>query len=155
MTVLWTWDASTPKAGGSGVSADPNSAREAARAWMRAHQADAGLVEEVQIAVGSGTLLTCYERTGTAWRAKRHSDGRVAFYAAPPGGARSPLTAREHEVAVLAAAGLRSAEIAGRLFVSVRTVDAHLRAAYAKTGTGTRVRLANWLRDRSHMPPAG
>lgn len=66
MTVLWTWDASAPGAGGSGVSADPNSAREAARAWMRANQADAGLVEEVQMAVGSGTLLTRYERTGTA-----------------------------------------------------------------------------------------
>jgi DNA-binding CsgD family transcriptional regulator len=50
---------------------------------------------------------------------------------------------------MLAAAGLTSREIAAQLFISVRTVECHLRAAYAKTGTGTRVRLANWLRSAS------
>ena len=41
---------------------------------------------------------------------------------------------------------MTSKQIARQLCIAKRTVDAHLRAAYAKTGTGTRVRLANWLR---------
>jgi hypothetical protein len=52
MTVVWTWDASEPGAGGSGVCADPDSA---ARAWMRAHQADAGLVEEASRTIAQST----------------------------------------------------------------------------------------------------
>ena len=119
---------------------------------MRAHQADSGLVEEVEMALSSATLFTRYVRTGTAWRAKRYSDGRVAFYTAPPGGPSSRLTAREHEVAQLTASGLRSREIAAQLFVSVRTIDAHLRSAYAKTGTGSRVKLTNWLAGNSATP---
>src|ERR1700733_4914379 len=116
---------------------------------MREHGADGGVIEQVRMASCGEDLLPCYERTGLLLRAKRYSDGRIVFYTAPAGGTGSPLTAREHEVAELAATGLRSAEIAERLFLSVRTIDAYLRAAYAKTGTGTRVRLANWLR-RSH-----
>jgi DNA-binding CsgD family transcriptional regulator len=112
---------------------------------MRAHHAGTGLVEQVRL-VTRGDLLPGYERTGLALRAKQYSDGRVSFYRVPPGARGSPLTAREHEVAVLAAEGLRSAEIAVKLFVSLQTVHSHLRSAYAKTGTGSRVRLANWLR---------
>jgi DNA-binding CsgD family transcriptional regulator len=59
-----------------------------------------------------------------------------------------PLTNRELEVALLAARGMRSADIARLLFVSPRTVHTHLRHAYAKTGTGNRVQLLNWLADR-------
>lgn len=61
----------------------------------------------------------------------------------------APLTAREREVAGLVAQGLTSQQIASRLVISLRTVHAHLRAAYAKTGTGNRVRLSNWLAGNS------
>ncbi len=146
MTFLWAWEAIAPGAAASGVCDDIGRARRAASAWIREHEAYTGLVEQVRMAVLGEDLLPCYERTGLALRAKRHSDGRVFFYAVPPAGAGSPLSAREHEVALLAAAGLRSAEVAVRLFVSVRTVDAHLRAAFGKTGTRNRTELANWLR---------
>lgn len=61
------------------------------------------------------------------------------------------LTDRELEVARLVAGGLRSREAAERLFVSVRTIDAHLRSIYVKTGTGTRTRLALWLVNRGEL----
>jgi DNA-binding CsgD family transcriptional regulator len=52
------------------------------------------------------------------------------------------LTAREREVATLAARRLPDQEIADQLFVSVRTVHAHLRSAYAKLGISGRSELA-------------
>jgi DNA-binding CsgD family transcriptional regulator len=59
-----------------------------------------------------------------------------------------PLTHRELEVALLAGRGLPAAEIGRLLYVSPRTVHTHLRHAYAKTGTGNRVQLLNWLAGR-------
>ena len=56
-----------------------------------------------------------------------------------------PLTAREQEVASLAAEGLTSKEIAHRLFVSVRTVDNHLHRAYYKLGVTSRTELRSVL----------
>lgn len=52
-----------------------------------------------------------------------------------------PLTARELEVARLAATGLTSREIATRLGVSARTVDNQLQSAYGKLGVSSRREL--------------
>ena len=52
------------------------------------------------------------------------------------------LTAREREVATLAARGLSDQQIAEQLYVSVRTVHAHLRSTYAKLGVSGRYGLA-------------
>ena len=46
------------------------------------------------------------------------------------------------EVLALAAAGLRNAEIADRLFLTPKTVGHHLSAIYAKLGVGTRTEAA-------------
>ncbi|HEY8120057.1 MAG TPA: helix-turn-helix transcriptional regulator [Myxococcota bacterium] len=50
----------------------------------------------------------------------------------PPLGVSDPLSRREREVAELAARGASDREIAARLSLSVRTVNAHLRAVYGK-----------------------
>ena len=50
----------------------------------------------------------------------------------PPLGVGDPLTRREREVAELAARGASDREIAARLSLSVRTVNAHLRSVYGK-----------------------
>lgn len=55
------------------------------------------------------------------------------------------LTPRERETAELAARGLTDREIAESLFLSIRTVHAHLRSAYAKLGVAGRGELAEIL----------
>ncbi len=55
------------------------------------------------------------------------------------------LTKREREVAVLAAGGITSKDIADRLFVSVRTVDNHLGRVYDKPGISSRAEPAEKL----------
>jgi DNA-binding CsgD family transcriptional regulator len=52
------------------------------------------------------------------------------------------LTRREREIAELAARGHTDREIASMLYLSVRTVHAHLRSAYAKLGVHGRGELA-------------
>lgn len=63
--------------------------------------------------------------------------------AAPAAG----LTSREWEIAGLVAEGLSNREIAGRLVISKRTVDAHIEHIYSKLGVSCRVQLASWLRS--------
>jgi len=48
------------------------------------------------------------------------------------------LTDREMEVLKLAAKGMSNAEIADALYLSIRTVQAHLRAVFNKLGVGSR-----------------
>ncbi|GAA3338354.1 LuxR C-terminal-related transcriptional regulator [Amorphoplanes nipponensis] len=56
------------------------------------------------------------------------------------------LTVRERQVAELAAEGVRSREIADRLYLSPRTVENHLQRVYTKLGVNGRVELAPALR---------
>jgi DNA-binding CsgD family transcriptional regulator len=59
----------------------------------------------------------------------------------PPAWAALGVTDREADVLALAADGLTSREIAGRLFISVRTVDKHVERLLAKTGLARRTQL--------------
>jgi DNA-binding CsgD family transcriptional regulator len=68
-------------------------------------------------------------------------------------GARRPqpageLTPSEQRVADLAAEGLANKEIAGALYVSVRTVEVHLKHVYEKLGIRSRTQLARHLSTR-------
>lgn len=56
-----------------------------------------------------------------------------------------PLTGREREIALLAAAGVTSKDIADRLYLSVRTVNNHLQHVYTKLGVASRAELADAL----------
>jgi DNA-binding CsgD family transcriptional regulator len=59
------------------------------------------------------------------------------------------LTAQELQVADLAAAGLSNKEIAARLYMSHRTVGAHLYRAFPKLGISSRAALRDALSHRS------
>jgi DNA-binding CsgD family transcriptional regulator len=58
------------------------------------------------------------------------------------------LTAAEQRVVELAAEGHPNKEIAGRLFLSVHTVELHLSHAYAKLGVRSRAELAHRMTTR-------
>jgi DNA-binding CsgD family transcriptional regulator len=63
----------------------------------------------------------------------------------------APLTAREFEVARLVAAGRTNREIAAALFLSPKTVAAHVEHILTKLGAGRRAEIAAWV---AAVPPA-
>jgi DNA-binding CsgD family transcriptional regulator len=66
-----------------------------------------------------------------------------------------PLSAREREVAALAARGDAAKDIAERLGLSVRTVNNHLQRAYTKLGVSSRRELAAALGRGADDGPEG
>lgn len=78
-----------------------------------------------------------------------------------PGGAIGPgtvtaaavLTRREREIAELVASGLSNREIATRLFISKRTVDAHVEHIFSKLEISSRVQLTVLLQDQGMLRP--
>jgi non-specific serine/threonine protein kinase len=67
----------------------------------------------------------------------------------------SQLTAREREIASQVAAGLSNRQIAEKLFISRRTVDAHLEHIFGKLGITSRVMLTIQLREHSAATDTG
>jgi predicted ATPase/DNA-binding CsgD family transcriptional regulator len=57
------------------------------------------------------------------------------------------LTRREREIAALVANGLSNRQIAARLFISKRTVDAHVEHIFGKLEISSRVQLTVWLQS--------
>jgi DNA-binding CsgD family transcriptional regulator len=80
--------------------------------------------------------------------AARWAEKAAAELARIPGRGRasSELTETERRVAELVADGLSNKEVAARLFVSVRAVEANLSKVYAKLGVRSRSQLAARLR---------
>lgn len=64
-----------------------------------------------------------------------------------------PLSERETEVLGLLGKGHTNKEIAQALFLSVRTVEAHLRSIFGKLGVRSRTEAALWAVRQGHGPP--
>jgi DNA-binding CsgD family transcriptional regulator len=87
-------------------------------------------------------------------------EGRVAIvvqrageeYAVPLRLEAFGLTAREREVAALVARGLDTSAIAERLVISPWTVQDHLKAVFAKTGTNSRRELLSQVFFHDQLP---
>jgi len=70
-----------------------------------------------------------------------------------PGREAGPLTLREREVCSLVTQGLANREIAERLRVSRRTVDAHIRHILVKLDLNTRAQISAWYARRGGAAP--
>ncbi len=118
---------------------DPVFAREALRAgamgYVLKEAADSELVEAVRRAAVGETYLN--PRLGAA----------LATAAPGPDGPPDDLTEREAEVLRLVALGHTNAEIAGRLFLSVRTVESHRARIGQKLRLSTRAELVRYALD--------
>jgi two-component system, NarL family, response regulator NreC len=114
---------------------DPAFAREAMRAgalgYVLKEAADAELVEAVRMAASGQTYLQ--PQLGARLAAEPESAG-------PPG----ELTGRELEVLRLIALGHTNSEIAGQLYLSVRTVESHRAHIQQKLGVSSRAELVGY-----------
>jgi DNA-binding CsgD family transcriptional regulator len=101
--------------------------------------------------------LGTFQRLGARPWAARASDemratGLVAPRATAPGSAH--LTPQQREIALLAATGLTNKQIGERLFLSPRTVAAHLYQIFPKVGITSRAALRAALADLTlEQPP--
>ncbi|WP_231869045.1 LuxR C-terminal-related transcriptional regulator [Rhodococcus opacus] len=66
-------------------------------------------------------------------------------------GTRAGLTRREQQIAALVADGLTNREIATKLVISQRTVDAHVEHILTKLGFRSRTQIVRWL-DTAEQP---
>lgn len=107
-------------------------------AWLVAAEAAIGAAEALR---GDGEQRRAAGQAARGEALQAQCEGAVTpgLVAAP---SVVPLTGREREVAVLAAGGVSSKEIADRLYLSVRTVNNHLQHAYTKLGVASRRELA-------------
>jgi DNA-binding CsgD family transcriptional regulator len=96
--------------------------------------------------------LAAFQRLGaSAWadRASAELAATVPARRREETSGLEPLTAQELQVAELAATGLSNKEIASRLYLSHRTVGAHLYRAFPKLGIGSRAALRDALSRRA------
>jgi len=94
-----------------------------------------------------GTAKRLYTAAGAAWLLSLLGRDERRFGARRTRGhdELSVLTSREREVAELAAVGLTNREIGEKLYISQKTVEAHLSRSLAKLGLRSRVNLAREL----------
>lgn len=94
---------------------------------------------EFAAAVARGSAMSADEAVALALRE------RPVPSAAPTPRASTVLTRREREIASLVGEGLSNKEIAGKLVISVRTVEAHVEHILTKLDFTARTQVAHWI----------
>jgi two-component system response regulator NreC len=118
---------------------DPDLAREALRTGARGYvlkdAADTELVHAIRLAAEGRTYL--------------HPELGARIAAAPPTPIGPPdgLSEREVEVLRMIANGHSNSEIAGQLYLSVRTIESHRAHIQQKTRRSTRAELVSYARE--------
>jgi two-component system response regulator NreC len=123
------------------MQSDPAFAREALRAgavgYVLKEAADSELVQAVRMAAEGRTYLN------------PELGARLAAEPPAPSGPPDDLSGREVEVLRLIALGHTNAEIASRLYLSVRTVESHRAHIQQKTRRTTRADLVAYAREHN------
>jgi DNA-binding CsgD family transcriptional regulator len=97
------------------------------------------------------TLLALFDVLGARLWAARTAAELARIGGRPP--STGGLTPTERRVAELVAEGHTNREVADLLFLSAKTVAAHLTSAYAKLGVRSRTQFAHRLRDTALPDP--
>ncbi|MFJ3672565.1 ATP-binding protein [Streptomyces sp. NPDC090106] len=99
----------------------------------------------------TAALKTFEQLDSSAWAERARKELRAAGRVLPHEADRhgEVLTPQEREIAELAATGLTNKQIAERLFISHRTVGAHLYQIYPKLGIASRIALRDALNRES------
>jgi DNA-binding CsgD family transcriptional regulator len=112
----------------------------------------------VQARVQLRAALALFERMRCEpWIERTESELRASgetLRARAPGSPVDELTPQELQVATLVAAGLSNKEAAARLFLSTKTIEAHLHRTYRKLGIRTRNELAPLLATSAPIAPS-
>ncbi|WP_234027898.1 ATP-binding protein [Pseudonocardia dioxanivorans] len=120
----------------------PQNVRARLDAWLEPARATVGAAAAKLVEGGRGMTVDQAVALGLA-------DAPEDPWRAGPG---AGLTRREREIAALVATGMTNREIAGRLQLSVRTVEVHVDHALTKLGLRTRTQLAAWLHQDGLAP---
>ena len=105
--------------------------------WLRRHQRPSDARPHLEEAL---TLFTAMGATPFAERTQAELQAAGVTTAAPQ--PRNPaLTARESQIASMAAAGYTNQEIANRLFITANTVEYHLKKVFRKLAIDSRRQL--------------
>ncbi|MGW0832077.1 helix-turn-helix transcriptional regulator [Streptomyces prunicolor] len=165
------------------IVADDDTASEAFERALRTPDSDQWLFDRARIELAYGehlrrirsivlsrlhlqTALTVFHQLGAVpWQRRAQSELNATSPTRQPTDSSNPsdLTPQELEIALLGAKGLTNRQIAERLFISPRTVSAHLYRIFPKLGIGTRAGLRDALslsteqhsHPRQQPPPDG
>jgi DNA-binding CsgD family transcriptional regulator len=99
--------------------------------------------------------LVTFERLGAApWADRAARELGLRGKRSPAGGSAGPLSPKELQVALLVARGATNREAAAALFLSPKTIEAHLSRVYAKLRVRSRTELAAQLLQQEPADPA-
>lgn len=128
---LWAAQGTGFDAFGPGLSGDAGETRERVLRMLGPAEAEAVMAEMTDIELGAAVEMALSELE--------------SLEIAAPSGVK--LTKREAQVAELLADGLSNKQIAGRLTISIRTVDGHVERILSKFGATSRAQVAVRLRE--------
>jgi DNA-binding CsgD family transcriptional regulator len=120
------------------------------RALLAARRLAAGRTQLQSVAAEAGAARAAGLANAAA-RELRRTGTRISRRAAAAGAAshgKASLSAREREIAELAAEGRTNKEVAATLFLSEKTIENNLSRIYAKLGLRSRTELAAMLASR-------
>ncbi len=152
-------------AGSAALAAPDDRAAASFEAAMAVPGADRHPFEHARVRLAYGEHLRRVRATGAArlhlaaaheafarlgarpWAARAEHELRATGVSRSPAGRAAPveLTPQEHEISLLAASGLTNKQIGAQLYLSPRTVSAHLYRVFPKLGISSRAALRDAL----------
>jgi DNA-binding CsgD family transcriptional regulator len=131
---------------GAGLVIDAGRARLCAGVALAA--AGDGGQARAELAVAAEKFAACGARSLHAAAVRQQRRLGVRVTAASRGAGAHGLTQRELDVVKLVGEGYTNAQIAGALFVSIRTVETHLAHIFAKLGVTSRTGILKAINGR-------